>query len=84
MAHDNVDVNRQNKNGETAVHAAAKGEHSDVLKLLMDHPSLDVNLETTSGQSVREAAGSVLGLTFQTKKQQPVHSRPGKGAGCRI
>ena len=64
MAHDNVDVNRQNKNGETAVHAAAKGEHSDVLKLLMDHPSLDVNLETTSGQSVREAAGRVLGLTF--------------------
>ncbi|XP_070143494.1 rabankyrin-5 isoform X3 [Drosophila kikkawai] len=55
-------VNIQNKNGETALHTAISRKNTQMIKLLLQVPNININLRT-----VEEKCALELSLTFQEK-----------------
>lgn len=56
LTHPNIDVNIQNKNGDTVVMVASSNGCTEIVKLLMSHPNIDVTLKNENGLDAVELA----------------------------
>ena len=61
---ENIDVNFQDDTGATALHYAIKGEHTEILEVLLAHDDILVHLKSNDGQTpvglAREVGNKVL------------------------